>query len=55
MRSGMPLEDRKQAEATFHDRRAADKRLQDQRSFEDAYPNKKLYAVTRARRKRMAA
>jgi len=51
----MELEDRKQVEASFHDRRASDKRSQDARSFEDAYPNKKLYAVTRAHRKRMAA
>jgi len=54
MNSSQPLEARKQTEADFHDQRARDKGVKSEQDFENAYPNKKLYAVTREHRRRMA-
>lgn len=54
MKSSKNLEARKQTEADFHDHRARDKAAKSEREFERTYPNKKLYAVTREHRKRMA-
>ena len=54
MNSSHPLEARKQTEADFHDQRARDKGVKSEQDFENVYPNKKLYAVTREHRRRMA-
>lgn len=54
MNASHPLEARKQTEADFHDQRARDKGVKSEQDFENAYPNKKLYAVTREHRRRMA-
>lgn len=48
------MESRKQTEADFHDKRARDSKTQSVEEFEKAYPNKALYVVTRAHRKRMS-
>jgi ubiquinone/menaquinone biosynthesis C-methylase UbiE len=47
------MEQRKHTEAEFHDKRARDKQHETLDVFEDKYPNKKLYVVTREHRVRM--